>query len=107
MSNNKEKEKQMTWSPLSGLQVIKRTQFRFTDALNNQGFFLYYTDNGINLWKLIEHAYYFPQAMATTTLNDVQKAWQCAVTLVPPANLIHGQVLMEQQARSQQFGRHP
>ena len=31
-------------------------------------------------------------------LNDVQKARQCAVTLVPPANLICGQVLMEQEA---------
>ena len=66
--------------------------------MNNQGFFLYHSDNGVDVRKLMEHAYYFPQAVAASTLQPVEKARQYGVTLQPPASMIYAKVLTEQLA---------
>ena len=61
MSNEDEsKVMQMAWSPTTSLAQPKRNQFHFTDNAGNQGFILYYSDNSVEIKKLIEHAYFYP-----------------------------------------------
>ena len=89
MSNEDEsKVMQMAWSPTTSLAQPKRTQFRFTDNAGNQGFILYYSDNSVDIRKLIEHAYFYPEAVCSVNLTRVEKATQFGSILLAPANAI-------------------
>ena len=88
---------EMVWSPMKFLLKEKRVQFRYTDANNNNGFILYYTDNGVDQRRLVEHAFFYPTAVEShDALNDVEKAQCFVLTLLPPASAIYSRVLMEQ-----------
>ncbi len=87
----------MPWNPTKRLSNLKRQQFRFTDAANNQGFFLHPIDDGLDIQLLLEHVHFFPDAVANVALNGVQKAHQYNTTLTPPANVIFARVLFEQE----------
>jgi hypothetical protein len=76
----------------------KRTQYRFTDNTGNQGFILYYSDNGVEMQKLIEHAFFFPNAVNSLGLNGQEKAQQFGNVLQAPANAKFAAVLAEQIA---------
>ena len=44
----------------------------------------------------MEHAFFFPQAIANRNLQPQEKAQQYLTTLLPPANAIFARVLLEQ-----------
>jgi len=73
MTTDNSKAMLMSWAPTSSLSQPKRIQFRFTDNAGDQGFFLYYSDNGVDLRRLLEHAFFYPQVVATTTLTPLEK----------------------------------
>ena len=97
MTKETEKIRAMPWNPTKKLANSKRHQFRFTDGLNNPGFFLHPTDNGLDIQLLLEHVHFFPQAVASTALDDLAKARQYGVTLLPPASAIFARVLFDQE----------
>lgn len=97
MTSPNSKILQMTWSPLEKLNSASFKQQRFTDAAGNQGFLKYYNDNGVHVRSLVEHAHFFPNAVASTGLNAMEKAQQFGNLLLPPANAIFARVLQEQQ----------
>ena len=98
MANTNAKILQMTWSPLDRLSTASHKQFRYTGAAGAQGFLKYYSDNGVNLRSMVEHAHFFPTAAAPTGLDAAGKALQFGNLLLPPANAIFASVNDEQIA---------
>jgi len=96
MVNLDRKVTQMLWAPLESLSSTKRTQYRHTDVNGDTHYVQYYTDNGTNIRRLIEHAFNYPVAMQNSPLSHIDKARCFALTLLPPATGIYQQVLQEQ-----------
>ena len=97
MSDAEDKIARMTWSPLAGLSQPKRNQFRFTED-GNQYSLYYYSDNGVNMSKLLEHAFFFADAAQSlpAAITDVIKAQQFGTMLQAPANAVFATVLRDQ-----------
>ena len=100
MSDAEDKIAKMTWNPMESLAQPKRSQFRFTDAAGTQQFILYCSDNGVDLRKLIEHAFFYEDAVQAlpAAVTDIDKATQFGNMLQSPANTIFAAVLNDQQA---------
>ena len=97
MANN-DKVMLMSWAPDVSLHQPKRTQFCFTNNSGDHGFILYYSDNGVDIRKLLEHAYFYPDVVRSVNLTPIGKATQFRSILLAPANAIFANVLTEQQA---------
>ena len=96
MSGQQAKLLAMPWNPTKKLSDKRRTQFRFTDGAGNPGFFLYPHDNGVNIDGMFEHLHFYPEAVAGTALQDLEKAQHYTSTLLPPATATYSRVLLEQ-----------